>query len=221
MKNRRAIDRIKGFTLAEVLITLGIIGVIASITIPTLLANNAKQENVEILKKSYTILSQEIKLSQIDNDSSQYWDWGDGTGVLTPRQSFDKYWAPYLKIAKYCSSYSDCGYNTNFLTSIDHTSQISIINTPSRTSAMLIDGTLLLVINSNNIILDINAGKGPNIWGKDVFFFVLDPNMGIMPKGYDHSVVTVNSSCATGSDGEYCAAKIIRDSWQIKDDYPW
>lgn len=40
----------KGFTLAEVLITLGIIGVVAALTMPALVANYKKQEAVSKLK---------------------------------------------------------------------------------------------------------------------------------------------------------------------------
>ena len=47
-----------GFTLAEVLITLGIIGVVAALTVPTLIAKYKEKENVAKLKKVYSTLSQ-------------------------------------------------------------------------------------------------------------------------------------------------------------------
>ena len=49
-----------GFTLAEVLITLVIIGVIAAMTIPTLLSNTNKQETKTALKKAMSIINQAI-----------------------------------------------------------------------------------------------------------------------------------------------------------------
>ena len=54
----KGFGRFKGFTLAEVLITLVIIGVIASMTIPTLMNNTNKQEYVSRLKKTYSTLAQ-------------------------------------------------------------------------------------------------------------------------------------------------------------------
>ena len=48
-------DARKGFTLAEVLITLGIIGVVAAMTIPTLMAKFEKQQYVTQLKETYTV----------------------------------------------------------------------------------------------------------------------------------------------------------------------
>ena len=48
----------KGFTLAEVLITLGIIGVVAAMTMPTLINNINNKQNIAALKKAYSLISQ-------------------------------------------------------------------------------------------------------------------------------------------------------------------
>ena len=49
------------FTLAEVLITLGIIGVVAAMTIPTLMQKYYEKQTVAKLKETYSILSQALK----------------------------------------------------------------------------------------------------------------------------------------------------------------
>ena len=48
----------QGFTLAEVLITLGIIGVVAAMTMPSLIQDKQNTERVSQLKKVYSTLSQ-------------------------------------------------------------------------------------------------------------------------------------------------------------------
>lgn len=53
-----------GFTLAEVLITLGIIGVVAAMTIPTLIANTRSQQYRSQFKKTISTLSQAARMSQ-------------------------------------------------------------------------------------------------------------------------------------------------------------
>lgn len=231
-KHSFKINRQSGFTLAEVLITLGIIGVVASITIPTLLANKVKQETIAKLQKVYTNLAQALKLSEQDNGPNSTWDWGFG-GTLTPRQSFDIYWAPYLKVMKYCvnSPSAECGYGTvtayKTLTGVDNA---TIVWPLARTTALLHDGSLITVSAAQGspmavdktIRVDINAGNGPNMYGKDVFMFILDPQKGVMPYGYDLGTTIINNDCKTGSNGgSYCAAKIIRDGWQMLSDYPW
>ena len=49
--------KFKAFTLAEVLITLGIIGVVAALTLPTLIQNHQKQVYVTQLKKAYSTIN--------------------------------------------------------------------------------------------------------------------------------------------------------------------
>lgn len=52
MNTKKLRQTLKAFTLAEVLITLGIIGIIAAMTIPTLLQNKEKTGNGHKTKKS-------------------------------------------------------------------------------------------------------------------------------------------------------------------------
>ena len=58
--------RKRGFTLAEVLITLGIIGVIAAITIPMLIEAYIKKTTALSVKKAYTELNQVLKMAIAD-----------------------------------------------------------------------------------------------------------------------------------------------------------
>ena len=81
-----------GFTLAEVLITLGIIGVVAAMTLPALISNYKKAQTVSQLKASYSILSQAIKLSEVTNGEVKYWNYN-----LSSEQFFKKYLKEYLK----------------------------------------------------------------------------------------------------------------------------
>lgn len=50
----------KGFTLAEVLITLGIIGVIAALTIPGIIGDTSDRQNMTKFKKAHAVLSQAL-----------------------------------------------------------------------------------------------------------------------------------------------------------------
>lgn len=63
-----------GFTLAEVLITLGIIGVVAALTLPSVIQKYQKKVTVERLKKSYSTLAQAVQMSVKDNDEVETWD---------------------------------------------------------------------------------------------------------------------------------------------------
>ena len=65
-----------GFTLAEVLITLGIIGIVAAMTIPLIINSSDKQRIVSQVKEAYSIASQATAL--IKNDCG-----GDVADCLT------------------------------------------------------------------------------------------------------------------------------------------
>ena len=67
-------NRKAAFTLAEVLITLGIIGIVAAMTLPALMANGRKQETVARLKKFNSMMLQAILLSKNDNGPYEYWN---------------------------------------------------------------------------------------------------------------------------------------------------
>lgn len=57
-----------GFTLAEVLTTLMVIGVVAAMTIPTLLNSTDEQQSKVAFKKAMSVLSQGIQLLQAKED---------------------------------------------------------------------------------------------------------------------------------------------------------
>ena len=87
--------RMTAFTLAETLITLGIIGVVAAITIPGLINNyKAKQLRTKYLK-AYSTVAQAFKLMQNDDINTNIKDYEGG--------SFAKIFARYLSAATVCS----------------------------------------------------------------------------------------------------------------------
>ena len=75
------------FTLAEVLVTLGIIGVVAALTIPSLVSNTKKSEVSARLKRFNSIMSQVMIDSERVNGMAE--DWFQSS--MTAKQYFDKY----------------------------------------------------------------------------------------------------------------------------------
>ena len=88
------------FTLAEVLITLIIIGIVAALTIPTAINHYRKQQTASKLKKFYSTFGQAISRSVTDNG---YYSTCDLTGSEDSQRTIDfvnKYVFPYLQIVK-------------------------------------------------------------------------------------------------------------------------
>ena len=226
---RLKMTRFKGVTLAEVLITLGIIGVVAAMTMPLLIANYKKQEVATKVKKVYSILSQATLRAVEDNGEYQYWD---NAKTIGAEEYFNQYYKPYLSIIKVCYDY--CGYDRQNPWKRLNGSywEYSVFVNDFRQPFILSDGTLIVISiasgsadiddaeYSNLIYFDINANKPPNMLGKDTFIFTRS-DKGIFPYGFEQDESAINSNCSKAGAGVYCAAKIMRDGWQIKKDYPW
>ena len=103
----------KAFTLAEVLITLAIIGVVAAMTLPTLITKYRKQQTVAHLKKVYTSLNQAMRLSEAEFGPYEHWSTGYAGKDTVVKEYYEKYWYPRFKILKSCETYSECGHKSN------------------------------------------------------------------------------------------------------------
>lgn len=89
-----------GFTLAEVLITLGIIGIVAALTIPTLVSKYQKHVVETRLKKFYSTMNEAIKLSEMENGDKKEWEFetdNNPYSEATLRKFYEEYFAKYLK----------------------------------------------------------------------------------------------------------------------------
>ena len=164
------------FTLAEVLITLGIIGIVACMTLPVLVSKYREHVTVNRLRQVYSLLKQAESMAVNEYGDINTWDFIDlktmagiypGLNTLV----FDKYYKPYLKTAK-------CNYSAT-IKAANGTSFIGIAN--DYKYVCLPNGT---VIYGNTlagsgytgtiVYVDLNGKKGPNVVGRDVFTFLIN-----------------------------------------------
>ena len=205
------------FTLAEVLITLGIIGVVAAMTLPTLITNYQKRATVAKLKRAYSVIKQAYLMSydQVgDLESNEI-------RALGKDSYFKTYWAPYIQ-ATYCNSFSECGYASDDNPWIDLPGSTVDVN-PSRFIVFYTNDGFLYEIDfvGKYVFVDLNGPKGPNQYGRDVFIFdIVSDAKGndLYPACYNES--DFSRSCSR-IHRQCCAEKIRRDGWKITKDYPW
>ena len=94
-----------GFTLAEVLITLTIIGVIAALTIPTLMKKYEEQQILTGVKAAYSILQNAVKMSIAENGPMSEWGLNDAWENYNGHKNLsERFIVPYLKIASVCEA---------------------------------------------------------------------------------------------------------------------
>ncbi len=214
-----------GFTLAEVLITLAIVGVVAALTLPNLIANYKKKSDVVKLKKAYTTLQQAFRRSEVDNGPSEFWD---DAHVIGATAYFEKYWKPYFNNPMLCQTYQECGYESiapykSMLGQKEGYAVVGPSDESTRVTFYLPDGTLYLIFvvqgepssrsANNEIFIDVNGGKLPNTFGRDVFVFERVEGKGILPYAYDSSKLFMDEQCLRS--GRTCARKIMSEGWEM------
>lgn len=150
----------KGFTLAEVLVTIGVIGVVAALTIPTLSANYQKRVLTTQLQKAYAELSQAGAMALADEmggDFHQLKTWKDGSFLEKFLKADDS--------ASFADSYgmyncSDCGENKFS----------EMLSGGNYHCGKLKSGASVCISERwNTVLLDVNSNKGPNLEGRDMF----------------------------------------------------
>ena len=102
-------DKNFGFTLAEMLITIGIIGGGSAMTIPTLMTKIQEKTTYNKLKATYAILNQAHKFAVAENGSAEGWDIGK-EGSLDGAKKLYEIYKPHLKLARECGTSHGCFY---------------------------------------------------------------------------------------------------------------
>lgn len=202
----------KAFTLAEVLITLMIIGVIAAMTIPTLNVAAHKKVNAEGCKKAFVVLSEAVDIAKVQ-DPIANWSFTDNDTTT----NFNKI-KPYLNIVKECIGTSGCwikpkalndGVATNFGDNGYGSPNISFKTGDGMNIAFDVHGESFNVTRkrSDTILFaaDVNGDNPPNRVGDDVFIYVLGDNE-LLPAGNN---VSGNGDCTRAGEGRDCAARVL------------
>ena len=201
------------FTLVEVLITLGIIGVVAALTLPTLITNYKKKTYATRAHKAYSELLQAIKLSENDNGTVDTWNCE--TSVEGSVACVEKYIKPYYKDLKLCAT----GYDKKCGTDVAYHGANYITN--SGVSISMVYNTAFYAL------IDVNAAQPPGVLGIDAFYFTtINSKNLLLPYGYRstnyHNRNNILENYCTKDGSRYgCTMLLYLDNWEIKDDYPW
>ena len=212
----------KAFTLAEVLVTLTIIGVVAAVTVPTLSHNTTKHATINTLKTTYSILSQAIHRAQAD--------YGDASEWITENERWTEKGAievaeklkPYLKIAKDCGPYDEKRECFTYEYSKYRNGQnlYYVIPTDKRYYKLVLNNGTLIRIKASAvseyalgtsfiIFVDVNGNKKPNKNGEDIFLFSFTNNK-FVPLGAPEGAHPYDKECINpSSTGNGCAYYVL------------
>lgn len=225
-----------GFTLAEVLITLGIIGVVAALTMPSVI-NNIQNRQLEAgFKKGYSVISQVLDMYEADNEERiSTLNLGTQSGSL--KHVFQKYLKTSLvadKLASFYGTHSIVIGNKYMFFTPEYTTlngeKVTNLNSFDDGAIVTNDGMLIFFENGAGwngnrlyIHIDVNGfNKRPNRLGYDVFSFQIDQNGRLLPMGakgtfyYDANDKYCSQNSTEAYNGIACAYKAISDSSYFK-----
>ena len=209
----------KGFTLAEVLITLAIIGVVAALTIPTVMASYQKHSQYTAFMKMYNTVSNALSLSEAENGTPDVWSYDRSNRI----ESFKKYLFPYLKIATVCEN-SNCNFDYEYsmlVPSSGESMPASEVIAEEDGAVILQDGSLLTfngggsdTLGYVNFIFDTNGSKGPNVVGRDLFVLYYEKDRDSGKWDFDFQDYSGDTYCDPKGDeyaqtGMGCAGRLL------------
>ncbi len=159
------------FTLAEVLITLGIIGVVAALTLPSVIQNYQEKQLTTAWKKAYSDVANATLLMSQNNED------------LSTEQKVGEAFARYLQIDKVCEAHKGikqgCWRRGVY---IYEKGGVMVYSAPTAYGGgavcmLLTSGTTFCVdsvANKSILYFDVNGINKPNTYGKDIFFAIFN-----------------------------------------------
>ena len=224
--------------MAEVLITLGILGVVIAMTLPSIIGKYQKIVATTQLKKIYNVISNAYLMSVEENGESTGWvypmaqDGEQNNGNMARIVEFYKmYFAPYLnfRLAE-TKENSHKDYKIKNFNGND-----ADFRTVNRTRLESPDGMCMFMWANKQFFVftvDLNCEKSPNTYGRDVFdVFELSEQKGLavfrlkqLTNGTysreDYIEYCKNFTYRSGVPG-YCFTLFVYDGMEFKKDYPW
>ena len=202
-----------GFTLAEVLITLGIIGVVAAMTLPSVINHYQKQTTALKVKKFYNMMNNAINRSIVDNGDVNTWyperkanTYGDNVNFLKT------YILPYIKYDRYEKSPTS--------------SAVYIYLTYG--------GMIAFNVNGNGCDISYYLNNKHEKSPRNSFSFAFNRKNTSNPtfiepytwswNGQYETLKTSSSSLGCRkkcTDCGYCTKILQLNDWKFPDDYPW
>ena len=229
--------------MAEVLITLGILGVVIAMTLPSIIGKYQKIVATTQLKKIYNVFSNAYLMSVEENGESKGWvypmtpppdeepvGWDEWQGSM--ENFYNMYFAPYLNFKESAyKKYKIHNFNGDD-TKIEPQQNLGagyFVRNP--------DGMCMILWANNQFMVftvDLNCEKSPNIVGKDVFDIfelywigkqtMVVPWLSSIQKGTRTRAELIEScklhSFANGFPGT-CFTLFVYDGMEFKKDYPW
>lgn len=225
----------KGFTLSEVLIALGIVGVIAVLAIPGVMKNYQNRLYTAQLEKTYAQISDAVQIIMNDERTDDFYETTAGgatvcdatTGECTSGLGYflTKYFKNIktncLNSADACISGETGFYKTMSGTNISKPTGNYFVQT---VSGATIGGFYNQNNNCTSLIVDVNGLSQPNVAGRDIFAIDVRSNGTLADYASGCSPTSAGSpasNCGANKTSVYeaaagCLNNVIESGWKME-----
>ena len=197
-----------GFTLAEVMVALVLIGVITSLTIPTFVASNKNRSHATKLAVAVSAIENAFSSMQAVESAQNMNETRFG------REPNSENLGRYLKIIGSNPINDYYGGNNPFRTITGDTnpdiSEYTFFETKNGTLIAYDRGSRCLAI-------DVNGGNAPNVWARDVFFFIVGQDGSLNPAGGEifNNLAPEPLNCNDADRGAGCTAELVENNYEV------
>lgn len=197
-------EKLNGFTLAEVLAAVVVVGIIAVLTLPSVINNFYNDSFLALFKKAYHDIEHSVSL--ISTDGYYHHDLSK-TNLGKTGKGADFVKAHFL-VNKECGTAAQPCFAEKYK-SISNTTAVAF---SCNGYSALIKGGYALCVKPGipaDIYIDVNGDKDPNLGGRDMFHIQV-------AKDFTIGETQAASSCTGSSTGEGCLNRIINDRWRME-----
>ena len=190
------------------MITLGIIGIVAALTLPSLITKYKRQSAETKLKKFYSVINQALQMSITEYGEIDV-DFDKNLNTTEHNKEVDDFCKKY--ITKYLVKIKDERFNENYY------------------DVVFLDGSGFRLYIANDVFYVFyrlnyrtESSTKTNLDGKNEFLFAYS-NGRVEPIWKNNSINSLKSNCYQTGDVQRhgCATLIMKNGWKIPDDYPW
>lgn len=205
------------FTLAEVLITLAVIGIATMLTLPTISVHYQKKTQIAGLQRIYTQMANSVRLLMVDERVKSLFDsYLVQTSSDSVEDTAGQFLHKYFKIAK------DCGADPTDCFAPSYTNlEGGAVTVPDENvyCVMVVNGASVCVepLNdqykiSGTVIVDVNGYAKPNISGRDLFMFHIYGDGFVGDRGGWWKDVDY---CKSSTYGFGCFNRVVNSDWNM------
>ena len=206
----------KAFTLAEIIFVMGIIGIVATLTVTNAKKDTDVAEKVSQLRKTDEILS--TAFAQAVSENGNLLTWAEDSKYRPSNKEVWDVVSPYLKFKKDCGTSTGC-WKSGGASKIPSSTLETNINIDNWSSykGILTNGASILFdyslagSNMTAVLVDVNGpNKGTYRFGDDIFLFVVSDDGQVEPFGFEfRQGDDLLNGCIT-EKGTYCTAWVLQ-----------